>query len=295
MLKKYTKQLINIIKSAPFLILSFKRHYKLYKVLNFYRKNSLIKFRTYGIYLFTYLSKHLSSKEKLLILTYHYEFIKKYFKNVYLEKLFNEGLVCWDEGNCTASFMISLMASHSLEFEGSLTLVFIVNNSQIFNLNFSFAPGEIFGYKDHKTIIFISGLKGVKNQCAKIGLVHRSYLELSPRIILMKVLESISTCLGIDIIIAINTNNQVSSGKQEVIENFYKTYDNFWECLLGERLAQGYYIFKCPLPEKSIHLIKHRYKKRTIARRRKLKDIYEKSSLCFSLHILNPVSLDILP
>jgi uncharacterized protein VirK/YbjX len=290
---KYAKQFKNIIGFTPFIFTSFKRHYELYKVLNFYRMKSLIKFRTYGIYLFSYLSKQMTAKEKLLTLTHHYEFIKRNFKNDILKKIFTEGIVCWDESNYTASFKILLMASHYLEFEGSVTLVFIVNNSQIFNLNFSFAPGEIFGFKNQKTVIFISGLKGVKNQSLNIGLVHKTYLHLSPRNILMKVLESISICLGINTIIAVNTINQVSFGKHEALKYFNKTYDDFWECLSGEKLAQGYYLFKYPFMERPIESIKHRYKKRTIARRNKFKDISEKSILCFSNHILNHVSLDI--
>ncbi|MES1219123.1 MAG: DUF535 family protein [Bacteroidota bacterium] len=277
-IQKNVSHLANIIINyTPVLFLNFRKHFELYRVLKFYSANGLIKFRTYRIYLFTYISKKLSIKEKLFILTHHYSFLKQSFRKKYLKKIFSGGVICWEEYNGVDSFKILLRARHYLEFEGSLTLSFMVNDTRVFNLNFNFAPGDIFGFEKENTILFISGLKGVENEFSKITLVSKAFFDLSPRIILMKVLENVGATLGVDTIVAVNVSNQVSYNNKEVAGRFYVNYDQFWEKLNGRKMKEGYYSFKCPIPEKPIHLVRHKYKKRALNRRSRLNEIAAKT------------------
>jgi uncharacterized protein VirK/YbjX len=274
--KKNLLHLQKIVLQYPVIFMNFKKHYELFKILKFYRDNGLIKSRTYTIYLFSYVSKKFSIKEKLFALTHHYDFLKNSFKNCYLKQIFREGLLCWEEQNENDKFRVVLQSSDLLEFEGSLTLFFTVNNTKVFKLSFNFAPGQILGVQK-PTVVFITALKGIRNEFSNISLATKAFSEIVPQVILMKVVESIASSLNLDTVITINATSQISFSEPSVLEKFYKTYDQFWENLGGERLIQGYFCFKCPYIEKSISSIKSKHRKRVLHKRNKLKQIFEKT------------------
>ena len=171
-----------------------------------------------------------------------------------------------------------LKANH-FESEGSLTLLLTVNDIPVFSMNFSFVPGKSFGTKNKESILFISGLKGFNNQFSNITLVSKHFYEMSPRVILLKIAECIAVSAGLDTILAINVDKQVSFGKRNFHQTFSNNYDNFWEKLQGVKMDSGYYCFRCPFVYKPIHLVGHKYRKRTENRRKKLEEIFDKSRL----------------
>ena len=96
-----------------------RSHITLMKVLKPFKKFPLIKSRTSFIYLFDYICRYLSSKEKLAILTYHYNFLQKTFSSSSLKKIFGDGIECWSEAIAGEKYSIKMKHSGYLEFEGS--------------------------------------------------------------------------------------------------------------------------------------------------------------------------------
>jgi len=262
-----------IILKSPAIFLHLKGHLKLINILKSYRETELINLRTYAIYTSSYLSKKLIVKEKLEILTYHYDYLKKIFDPHLLNRLFKNELVFWSCDKHSETFSVSFAFSNMLEFEGSLALIFKVNEIKVFTLAFSFAPGNVFGFPD-TTIIYIGCMQGVKDEFENYAKATKHLHENIPSVILVKVLEAFACALNIKTMLGITTTNQLSFGEDANFENFNNNYNKFWETI-GGRQFNDYYLMECPLHQKPIMLITSKHRKRVLGKRRVLEEIYK--------------------
>lgn len=258
--------------TGPKMFGHLKKHFALMKVLKPFKNAGLISFRTYGIYLFSYISKSLDVNKKVEILTHNYSFLKNIFPQNQLKKLFKEGIEFYNESSGEDIYSVALHYSSILEFEGSLSLFFYVNNCKIFTLSFTFAPGSVFDTSD-KTVIYVSCLQGVKNQFETISKTTKHFNDVIPAVILLKVLEAFAVALNIRTVLGISAKHQLSFGNEADYENFYDNYDDFWYNAGGE-LVNGNFILPCPVPQKSLSLIKQNHRNRTIKKRGKLNEVY---------------------
>jgi len=259
-----------------------KEHTRLLKVLKPFRKFPLIKRRTSFIYLFDYLSRNLSTKDRLAILTYHYHFLQQVFSPSEIKNLFGNGIECWSEFAEGEKLSIRMMHSGYLEFEGSLSLFFCVNDKEIYTMSFTVSPGNYLGMLDEK-VIFISLLQGKIGEMASISRATKSLNSLIPSTILMSVIEGIAFSVGIKKIIGISAKNQLST---EIISDSHNNnYDAYWISQGGMLTDDSNYLFSCPLQNKSIELIKAKYKSRTIAKRAKRAEIAAITFTALSNHI----------
>ena len=180
-----------------------REHTELIKVLKPFRQYPLIRKRTSLIYLFSYLSDKLSTKNKIQILTTHYLFLQEMFSSSGLKQLFEDGIECWSETINDEKLCIKLTHSSYLEFEGSLSLTLTLNGRWIYKLSFTIAPGIHFNVVEDK-IIYISALQGKVGELNAISAVTKSINDLVPSTILMSVLEGIALSTGVKKIIGIN-------------------------------------------------------------------------------------------
>lgn len=295
--KRIKKQMIllkvvqHFLFEKPNIIVHLKKHYELMQVLKPFRKAKLINFRTYVIYLFSFISRSLNVHEKLQILNYNYSFLKNIFNSNQLNQLFKEGIEFYKESSDEDDYTVVLTYSSILEFEGSLSLFFKVNNVKIFTLSFTFAPGEIFK-SNNETVIYISCLQGVKNQFGNISKTTKYFQDIIPPVILLKALEAFAVSLKIKEILGILAKDQLSFDDEMDYESFYSNYDNFWKNS-GGRLINGNYVLTCPITQKSISLIRQNHRNRTIKKRQKLNDVY---TACYEkmINILFLPLIDIL-
>jgi len=262
-----------VILKSPAVFLHLKGHLKLIGILKSYKETQLINLRTYAIYTSSYLSKRLIVKEKLKILTYHYDFLKKIFRPHLLNQLFKNELIFWSSEKCPNTLSVSFTFSDMLEFEGSLALIFKVNEIKVFTLAFSFSPGNVFGFPD-TTIIYIGCMQGVKDEFENYAKATKQLHENIPPVILVKVLEAFACALNITTMLGITTTNQLSFGKDANFENFNNNYNKFWE-IIGGKKFNDYYLIECPLHQKPITLITSKHRKRVLDKRKVLEDVYK--------------------
>jgi len=264
-----------IILKSPAVFLHLKGHLKLIWILKSYKETELISLRTYAIYTSSYLSKKLIVKEKLKILTYHYDYLKKIFDPHLLNRLFKNELVFWSCNKHSETLSVSFTFSNMLEFEGSLALIFKVNEIKVFTLAFSFSPGNIFDFSD-TTIIYIGCMQGVKDEFENYTKATKHLYENIPPVILVKVLEAFACALNIKKMLGITTVNQLSFGKDANFENFNNNYNKFWEAIGGKKF-NDYYLIEFPLYQKPITLIPSKHRKRVLGKRKVLEDVYKDS------------------
>ena len=250
-----------------------KMHLQLVKTMEFYRRNNLIAFRAYFIYILPYISKSFNVDQKHRILINHYSVLKQYFSQSQLEKLFTDGIECYNEINEEDNYSIYLQAvTNHLEFEGSMCLVFKYDNINLFTLNFTLVPGKVFNHSDAQ-MIYISSIQGVRNEFENIRKATKYFKDNSLPVILLKVLQAFAMSMGIDNCIGISVKDQLSVKDELMYDRFRTIYDDFWINNGGVSLSGGYLI-DLPVRQKPIHLIAQPHRNRTLKKRKKLEDIY---------------------
>ncbi len=265
-----------IFNKTPFT--NLKDHLSLVKILKPFKEEGFINNRTFMIYMFSYIAQFLSIKEKLSILCHNYTFLKNNFPKDKLKQIFNEGITCFEEVNEEDTYKVLLKSSHIFEFEGSQFLVFVMNDVVLFTLSFTFAPGNIFGINS-ESLIYVSALKGTKNEFENFSKATKYFRENIPSVILLKVLEAIAQNLNIGTLVGISAENQLSYAHGFNDQNFISNYDEFWKNLGATENNDNYYM-QLPMAYKDLSLIKQKYRNRTIKKRKVLDSI-----LTFSLNL----------
>ena len=287
---KQFKNISKIVRHFIFnknLITHFDGHLSLLKVLKPFKDAGLISNRTSFIYLFSYIAQFLNTRQKLETLCYNYSFLKKNFSDDKLKQVFNEGITCFEEKSEEDTYKVILKSSHIFEFEGSQFLVFTMNDIALFTLSFTFAPGSVFGMNS-ENLIYVSALKGTKNEFEKFSKATKYFRENIPSVILIKVLESIAQTLNIGTIAGISARNQLSFAPGFNDQNFLSNYDEFWQNL-GLTENNGSYHVQLPMVYKDLSLIKQKYRNRTIKKRKVLDDILAAGLEMFGKQVATPL------
>jgi uncharacterized protein VirK/YbjX len=251
-------------------------HSRLNKVLNPLYNSGLLSAKIGHIYLFNYLSGKIGTKTKLAILTNHYSYFQKKFPNYVQAQIFNTGLVCWRVVKDSSVYQIKLISNTPFENEGSLSLLFSMDDIILYRLAFTFCPGNKFGVADEQ-IAFVSRIQGAKGNLENISKASKCFNDNNPPTLLISSLEGLLLSLGIKKIIGIHSLNQISYIQSINDRNsFHKNYDEFWETFESVKINRGDYLLPLPLDYKTITLIRSKHRNRTINKRKMRQEISRK-------------------
>ena len=251
-------------------------HFRLNKILKPLYDSGFLSVKIGHIYLFNYLSGRLDTQTKLSILTNHYTFFQKKFPNYVLAQIFKTGLVCWKETKENSVFEIRLISNTPFENEGSLSLLFTMDETVLYRVAFTFCPGHKFGLLDDQ-VAFVTRIQGAKGNLENISKASKCYNDNTPPTILISSLEGLLLSLGIKKMIGIHSVNQISYSYSINDRNsFHKNYDEFWETFESVKIYGGDYLLALPLDHKTITLIKSKHRNRTINKRKMRQEISRK-------------------
>ena len=254
---------------------NIKQQLEIVKVLKPLKKKRLISYRSYFIYLYSYISRSFGIPDKASILINHYNYLQKKFSGANLEKLFAEGIECLHERAGDDVYTITFSSSSLLEFEGSMLLNFKLNGISLSTLSFTFVPGKLFNI-DEEDIIYISGLQRDGNQLDNCYRAKKYFKNTSLSVMLMTALEGIAISLNIKTCIGISSRNQLSLNNEQEYTKFYSVYDQFWLNNDGVLVGEDY-VFKIPIPQKDVQPIPKNQKEIVLKKRLKLEEIYKTS------------------
>jgi len=186
--------------------------------------------------------------------------------------LFLKGISCYSEINNDDTYTINLKAvTNHLEFEGSMNLVFHLNDVIIYNLGFSFIPGDIFGCSGEQ-VIFIASVQGTKNEFANIRKTTKYFKDNAPPVILLKMLEAMAIEFGIYTCLGVSVENQISFADDGTYNRFYNIYDQFW-INSGAEYINSNYVIGFPSTSKPILTVPQPHRNRTLKKRKKLQEM----------------------
>lgn len=188
-----------------------------------------------------YIAKFLTFKQKLMIQHNHYAFLIRISDNNDSLFCIKKGVVIWTQENnaCASKQSIILRISDLTKFEGELVLEYFFNDTLLYLITFTFAPGAIIS-SPYEQLILIGGSQGRQNNTKLIREASKLNGEISPSTALILALKAISKVLGIKTILGIKVSHHISS---EMNQNAgYFSYDDLWIKNHGKEYSKYYVI-----------------------------------------------------
>lgn len=283
--RRYAQKFRNINKFLFFILSGHKTSYNLFHesrtVVSIYQK--LTPVHVYSICC-CFISRGFTIKQKLTTLLYHHFFLEQNFKSESLSRLFKGGITCYSEMIHSGKIDITLKVNQYFFNEGALSLVLSFNGKTIFWLFFTIAPKSLLGGGEDVIIISSVHLKGKNYTDART--VTKEIHEIAPGKLLLYSLAGIAKALNIGQFLGISTNDHILREEIKHPESFNKSYDEFWEKLIGFKKENLGYVASLPLKHKPMEDIKQNHRNRAMAKKNKLEEISSAVTRETSLHLL---------
>lgn len=173
----------------------------------------------------SYQSCNLATSEKFKYLYSHYFFIKRNFYSEKIQMIYTSaGLNILETKLLDNTLSLKLTYVGNLGKEGELTLMMLLDNKEIYSIQFSFIE------KSNLVEIYLCGIQSrndVKNDELK-ELTKKMY-GLRPRNFIIFALRVIGLYFNVSIIQAIKTNFHISNcSRVKKTGKFFANYDEYW-------------------------------------------------------------------
>lgn len=245
-----------------------------------------------------YLVKGLSSAQRSQAALCHYEhetstFTESYYQSVYQQS----GLVLWSLNVEGINFDIRLMPGNDVLYEGACSIVFHINNERICVISYSLVPIETFLPDHEKLLINQKSVKSIFFVSRKQSTGEHSYQKDFNRI--FDRTTPIHLCFGGFAAIALAQGHHQFIGispevhpsiNDEIAKFLDVAYTQFWDSLDGKKSSPFGYLMDLPMAMTPLEALDAKTRKRAIARRQHIDNVYAKASSVMHTHLLCPHS-----
>jgi uncharacterized protein VirK/YbjX len=245
-----------------------------------------------------YLAKGLTSEQRAQTAMLHYEheingFDEAYYNSVYCEA----GLTLWSKNVDNILFDIRLMPGNDVLYEGACSIVFHINGARVCVVNYTLTPTEVFAldksklkanYKLGESILFVSRKQSTGDHSYQKDF-NRIFDRTTPAHLCFGALTAIALAQGHSAFVGI-TPEVHPSINDDVAKFFDVAYTQFWESLDGEKVSPYGYLMTLPMEMTPLDELDAKARKRAIARRQHIDDVFTEASIVVQKHLLKPQS-----
>jgi uncharacterized protein VirK/YbjX len=215
-----------------------------------------------------YLKLGFPRKDRIALMTHHYNYIRQNLKKDCLNKICREKISLWEENssefNC--KIVLSILPTIKENTEGNLSLIFKANQIDIFTLSFTICPGGIFGLSSD--VMYIGRIQGVRDRMDLIKASAKHCRGIAPQNILIAISEGICLALNIHSIVCPSSRAQLSVARHDELPEELAIYDAFWLDNGATRLYEDIFYIPVPVPHKPTNKIKRSHRSRANNRRK---------------------------
>ncbi len=222
-------------------------------------------------YLNRYLALHLTTRQRLAVLTDHLECCRTRLVPGLLASLFDRSALLWHTARDGHAFGITVEYPRSFfqegiafDLEGDIALVFQVDAAPASFLLFSFAPGSAVGAPDQR-VVFVGLVQGVWGRGHAIKLAEQT-LHYTPAMLLLVAAQEIAGLLDATAVVGVSARGQISNAET----GFRFAYDELWRSIGATPLNDHSFRIPVPFPEKPIESIVRHHRSR-VRRKREFK------------------------
>ena len=219
-----------------------------------------------------YLAKSFSRSTAIRCHLQHYYFLSKTIPGAIAELISGDLFVVYRcQPGSIAYECVLTMPRHDRR-EGELSLVFCADDLPLYELDFTFVPGDVLSLKTHFAIL-ISLMQGKANSFEAIRRATKEIHDVSPQAILFAVLRGIAKGLGLEHIVGVCSTNQAAyvGDGAKLFEN---VYDRFFASIGATGPTDGFFYTSADSVEKPINLVAAGHRLRTKIKRGVKADIF---------------------
>jgi uncharacterized protein VirK/YbjX len=277
-LQRAVRRLLRLVlMRIPALLANSLRHWRLLRTLaspptaGLLRRHPQLAFKPYGG---NYLALNMNARTRLDALLHHYAFVQARLHAGFLEAALSGRLVLWHDAVGDRRFAATLCfprsphhADRFADHEGDLALTFAMDGVPLYALCFSIVPGHIVRL-DVPDAVFIGRLQGADGRFDAIREATRLLHDISPRDILLTVLQGMARALDIRMLAGVSNAEQLSKSRGIRRDEVLFDYDGFWHALHAQRTIDNLFVLPLPLAERPIDTIAQKHRSRTLRKRR---------------------------
>lgn len=222
------------------------------------------------------------------MLFHHCYLTKKQITETFYEEVLENKPYLWSEiidGNRYAIRMTFLSFHHE---EGDLSLIFFMNDRELYGISFSIVPGKMIGSAVGQTLL-IGNIQGRLGEAEAIRVGTQACRDVAPPYLLLAAVSSIADVLAIKTIAGVGNEEQIVKARKDY-SSCYFDYDTFWKTLSLKKNTANFYESSVPLPEKSIKLIKSKNRGRTRIKRQFRQQVFEHVGETFAKFVARTAS-----
>jgi uncharacterized protein len=241
-----------------------------------------------------YLAKGLTTEQRSQTALLHYQheingFDKAYYNSVYCE----DGLTLWSQNIDDILFDIRLMPGNDVLYEGACSIVFHINKARVCVVNYTLAPTDIFAIDKSKlktdcqlneNILFVSRKQSTGDHSYQKDF-NRIFDRTTPAHLCFGALTAIALAQGHKTFIGIAPEVHPSIN-DDFAKFFDVAYTQFWNSLDGEKVSPYGYLMDLPMAMTPLDELDAKARKRAIARRQHIDNVYEEASIVIKKHLL---------
>jgi uncharacterized protein VirK/YbjX len=230
-----------------------------------------------------YLTLDLNTAQRADAFCHHYEFVREQFSEYAVRKILNDDFELWSHSETDSNHRIAVRFSHPIDSEGEFSVEYAFDNKPIYLISFTLIGGHILGITA-ETVCLVTRIQGTKDNFDAVRQATKSLGEISPAFALMSALQGFLGAFEVKRMIGVSAEQQACSKKTGFVP---EAYVHLYQAHGGIRLAElqasvegapaavhgGYYAMSIPTAEKPISQIKQHHRSRTLAKRRRRKQI----------------------
>lgn len=218
-----------------------------------------------------YLSKQLSTRQRLEVALYHHDYQFRRHTDAYLEQVYRaEGLTLWQEEVDGTHFCIRLAASRDLSWEGDLSVTLHANGVRLSIMSYSYVDASLFG-AGSGPLMFITRNQS-DPQRPEQQLFRQSFRHTTPQYFCLAAVFGVAQAHGMDRIAAVRHQAQIACtpDNEAILKN---SYDEFWRAFHATELDAQSFALPVPMTLTPLSELRAKHRGRAMERRRAWADI----------------------
>ncbi len=220
-----------------------------------------------------YLARRFTVAARCTALIHHYSYLHANLPDAFLSRILFDEVTLWDQNIQMHRYSLTLGFSRPIRNEGELSISFQVDGVTVSLLSFTIVPGHLVGLQVEHALL-VSRMQGERGCFEQIRHATKALNDVSPSLLLVAALQGVADALGIRYSAAVCAIDQVANKEPESLD-FKAAYDEFWVSLGATKGMSDLFHLPFPLPEKSLDLVKQKYRLRVKSRRQFRRQVAE--------------------
>ena len=265
-------------------------HLRVVRALNRSGARALIHRHPYYVnkYARDYLANSFNKAQRREALLFHHNYLtEKQITERFYEEVLENSPYLWNEIIDGNQYAIR-MTIHLRHQEGDLSLIFLMNDRELYGISFSIVPGKMVDSAGNQALL-IGNIQGRLGEAEAIRVGTQACHDVAPPYLLLAAVSSIADVLAIKTIAGVGNEEQIIKARKDD-SGCYFDYDRFWKTLSLKKNSANFYEGSVPLREKSIKLIKSKNRGRTRLKRRFRQQVFEHVGATFAKLIAQTAS-----